>query len=270
MKNLIFTLLIICSGASFAQLEDYVKDYADTTYNDKNLITSITFKDSPSSEGGVATFLYYASDTVKYIGYKDHEGYAHHEYNKYGHITGVTVNHYKSIKAHYYYNYAYGDNGIINSVYTYDSTKTLAKINMYKYNEKGDLSEETVHKANKDLLSTTSYEYNTEGSLISTETFLNSGLLRLRTAAASITNDGLALRFSYTYDANGQLEKINYAFYKANGDYDNASYVLFTHENGELKTFKVSGGDYEKVKKKQLENRWIKEYYDALERNKKG
>ena len=270
MKNLIFTLLIVCSSASFAQLEDYVKEYADTTYNDKNQIISITFRDFLSSEGGVATFLYYASDTVKYIGYKDNEGYAHYEYNKYGHLTGITVDHYRSLKAHYYYNYEYGNNAQINSVYTYDSTKTISKINKYQYNAKGDLIVETVHNANKDLLSTTTYEYNTEGNLTITETFLSSGLLRFRTADASITNDGLAYRFSYTYDNKGQLEKINYTFYKSNGDLGDFSYVLFTHEEGELKTFKVSSGDYEKVKKKQLENKWIKEYHYVLGRNKKG
>ncbi|MFT5821799.1 MAG: hypothetical protein ACI8ZM_003055 [Crocinitomix sp.] len=270
MKNIIFTLLIISSGVCFAQLEDYVKEYADTTYNDKNLITSITFKDSPSSEGGVATFLYYNTDTVKYIGYKDHQGYAHYEYNKYGHVTGITVAHYKSLKAHYYYNYEYGENAQINSIYTYDSTKTLENISKYKYNEVGDIYEQTIHTGDKDLLYTTSYFYDKQGNPSNNETFLASGLLRVRSGEASVSLEGLAFRFSYTYDDSGQLIKINYTYSKANGDLGESSYVLFTHEEGELKTFKVSSSDYEKVKKKHLENKWIKEYYYALDRNKNG
>ena len=269
MKNLICTLLLTCYGSSFAQLQDYVKDYADTTYNDKNLIESITFKEFPSSKGGVATFLYYATDTIKYIEYKDHEGFAQYEYNKYGHLTGVRVDHYRSLKDYSFYNYDYGENGIINAVYTYDSTKTLASINKYKYNEDGNTYEQTTHSGNGDLLYLTNYQYNSAGDFIGSETFLSTGLIRVRTVAASASPNGLPFRFSYTYNDKNQLEKINYTFYKANGDLGDFSYVLFTHEDGELKTFKVSSREYEKVKKKHLENKWIKEYYYVLNRNKK-
>lgn len=106
--------------------------------------------------------------------------------------------------------------------------------------------------------------------MIGRENFNSSGLLRLRYVAASISHDSTEFRYSYTYDTNNQLEKINYTVYKANVDYEEDSYVLFKHEDGELKTFKFSHGEYEKVKKKQPESKWIKEYYYVLERNKNG
>lgn len=269
MKNLICALLLSYCCSGFAQLQDFIQDYGDTTYNDKNLIESITFKEYPSSEGGVATFLYYPTDTIMYIEYKDHEGFAQYEYNKYGHLTGVRVDHYRALKNYNFYNYEYGNDGIVNAVYTYDSTKTLTEINKYKYNEDGDPYEQTTHSGNGDLLYLTTYQYNSNKELIGSETFLSSGLLRVRTVAASVSPNGLSSRYSYTYDDNNQLEKINYIFYKENGDFEDFSYVLFTHEDGELKTFKVSSGDYEKVKKKHKENEWIKEYCYITNRNKK-
>lgn len=81
MKNLICILLIACGNAGFAQLEGFVQKYADTTYNDRNLIDTIIIKELLSSESRTATFFYYNSDKIKYIEYVDHEGYAQYQYN---------------------------------------------------------------------------------------------------------------------------------------------------------------------------------------------
>jgi hypothetical protein len=158
----------------------------------------------------------------------------------------------------------------INAIYSYDSTKTLSQINSCKYNSNGDITEQTTNDGNEKLLYTTTYFYADKGKYTGSESFLSTGSLRRRAVSAAVSDKGLAYRYSYTYDSNGQLEKINYTFYKDNGDFDDFSYVLFTHEDGELKTFKVSNGEFEKVKKKHLENRWMKEYYYVLDRNKNG
>jgi hypothetical protein len=269
MKNLIGILLLACSYSSFAQLEDFVKDYADTSYNERNLIETIIFKIFPSDKGDTAFFEYHDNNNISVILYQDHEGSAQYEYNENGDLTGVRVDHYRSLKRYNFYDYDYNDDDKIETLYIYDSTGTLSAANVYEYNKTGKISLQLNYKADGSLTDYVTYEYDDNGDLVIIEQFLASDQIRSRSVDASKSPVGKTFSFSYTYDENDQLEKINYTFYKANGDFDDFSYVLFTHKDGELETFKVSHGEYEKVKKKHLENKWIKEYYYVLDRNKK-
>lgn len=268
MKYSILILFIICNYSIFAQLENYATDNADTTYTASHKIKQIAFKSILDELIGIANFAYYENDTLKSIDYKDKEGFAQYGYNRLGTMNVIHYDHPLTGKIHTYYAYKYYEDGNVLSLSKYDSAKVMLSSEKYTYNAEGRMDSALNYNSAGELSNTWILKYDSEGNSSCKESIGYPGLRKFISISASISEDGEAFNCRYIYNSDHVLERLYVTTIKENGDDDEETVIHFNHKKGKLKTFALETNDSPvKVKKKHLDNRWIKEYYAVSARN---
>ncbi|NOQ71290.1 MAG: hypothetical protein GQ574_04780 [Crocinitomix sp.] len=270
MKNIICTLLLIYCGSSFAQLEEFDSVKSDTTFNDRDLPIKILHSNSSGVEEGAWEFQYYENDSLKAILSSSEKGYVYFAFNEHGDIINEQTEHYSRVPANDYYHYEYSELGNIVKKYFLDTAMNVKFIEEFDYNAaETHYKQRRMYDSSEKLRRTTNYFYTADGSPQYLETFNDNNQLTDRTLQSNYTKDGFTHNLSYVYNNDNQLKEIYFRFNDKDGETQKSGFYKFQYEKGELKTFIEGYNEPQKVKK-NLENKWVKEYYYVIGRNKNG